>query len=282
MQNFIFVDETLDYNLSHTYELSIQVNLNGLSFCILDTVRNKYIALKHQNFSKDSDIDSIITEIEGLLAGDEFLSKKYKSVKLIWLSQKNTLIPNLFFSKENLKTYFEYNFKLDELDEIHFSKLSFIDAYSVYAIPNTIATVFTKHFSSVKFYNQQVPFLNYIFLKHHSEQSKVFVNINNGSLDIVILEKGKLLFNNSFAFKKDSDINYYIILIFVQFKLNREVNELILSGFIDRKTSTFKNLQKFIKHIKFEKIIEEYTFSYTFDKIPDHTFTTLFNLHTCE
>jgi len=43
MQNVAFVDETLDINLTQLYHLSIQSDLNGLSFCILDPVRNKYI-----------------------------------------------------------------------------------------------------------------------------------------------------------------------------------------------------------------------------------------------
>ncbi|MFP4019583.1 MAG: DUF3822 family protein, partial [Bacteroidales bacterium] len=47
MRDFSFADETLDLNRSSSYILSIQIYLNGFSFSILDTVRNKYSLLKH-------------------------------------------------------------------------------------------------------------------------------------------------------------------------------------------------------------------------------------------
>ncbi len=52
MQDFAFIDETLDINLTQSYKLSIQVSLNGLSFCILDQLQGKYIVFSHKNFEK--------------------------------------------------------------------------------------------------------------------------------------------------------------------------------------------------------------------------------------
>lgn len=282
MQNFIFIDETLDKNITHTYELSIQAGLNGLSFCVLDITRNKYITLAHQNFTRFSNIEDSVSEIEKIIKKTDLLNRTYKTVKLIWISPKNTLIPTPLFTQESLKTYFEYNHQLDELDEIHFHKLTYIDASSVYTIPNTMANLFIKQFPSIKIFNQQVPFLNNIILKHHTEQTNVFVNIHDEFIDIALIEKGKLLFYNNFPFKNDSDISYYILFIFDQFKLNKEINELIFSGFIEKNKGGYKNIQNFIKHIKFEKLPEEYTYSYTFNKIPAHSFSNLFNLHSCE
>ena len=109
MQDFAFVDETLDINITQSYYLSIQVSLNGLSFCILDPVRNKYIALSHQNFETDLIFDDFLNTIEEYIEKNELLNHTFKSTKLIWLTNKNTLIPNSFFKKENLKKSCEYN-----------------------------------------------------------------------------------------------------------------------------------------------------------------------------
>jgi len=51
MHNISLIDETLDKNLTANYNLSIQVSLDGFSFCIKDLIRNKYIVLKHIDFS---------------------------------------------------------------------------------------------------------------------------------------------------------------------------------------------------------------------------------------
>jgi len=282
MQNFAFIDETLDINLTQSYFLSIQVNLDGLSFCILDPVREKYIAFSNINFQKDLAIDDFYNALEKYLQKDELLSQNYKHTKLIWLSSKNTLIPNSYFKKENLKKYFEFNQKLDDLDEIHFNELKYIDAYSIFTIPNQIANIFIKQFPKICFYNQQAPFIENNLLKYHSESKKVFANINSNFIDLSIIEKGKLLLYNNFAYKTEADIIYFVLYVFDQFKLNTQETELILSGFIHKESKLYSKLSEFISHIKFDKPTEDFAFSYTFKKIPQQSFINLFNLHLCE
>lgn len=282
MQDFAFVDETLDINITQSYYLSIQVSLNGLSFCILDPVRNKYIALSHQNFETDLIFDDFLNTIKEYIEKNDLLNHTFKSTKLIWLTNKNTLIPNSFFKKENLKKYFEFNQKLDDLDEIHYKKLKYVDAYSIFIVPNQIANIFIKQFPDLNFYNQQMPFIEHTLFKYHSELKKVFVNINDEFIDMSITENGKLLFYNNFVYKTESDIIYFIMYVFDQFNLNTENTELILSGFIDKKTSIYSKLKGFISHMRFNKLSEDFSYSYTFNQVPPQSFTNLFNLHLCE
>lgn len=282
MQNFAFVDETLDINITQSYYLSIQVSLNGLSFCILDPVRNKYIALSHQNFETDLAFDDLLNTIENIIKKDDLLSHSYKSTKLIWLSNKNTFIPSSYFNKKNLKKYFEFNQKLDDLDEIHFKELKYVDAYSIFIVPNQIANIFIKQFPDLNFYNQQIPFIEHTLFKYHSESKKVFVNVNDEFIDLSITENGKLLLYNNFVYKTESDMIYFIMYVFDQFNLNTENTELILSGFIDKKESIYSKLKGFISHMRFDKLSEDFSYSYTFNQVPPQSFTNLFNLHLCE
>lgn len=282
MQDFAFIDETLDINLTHTYILSIQVSLNGLSFCILDPVQEKYIVFSHKNINPELSFNDFLDNIEEYIRKTDLLNHNFKNVKFIWLSSKNTLIPNVYFKKENLKKYFEFNQKLDDLDEIHFNELKFIDAYSVYVVPNQIATIFSKHFPGTIFYNQQVPFIEHSLLKYHSETKKVFVNVNDNFIDIILTANGKLLLYNNFAFKTEMDLIYFIMYVFNQKKLNIETTEVVLSGLIDKKSAAFIKLKEFFQHLKFDKLPEEFTYSYTFNQIPHHSFLNLFNLQLCE
>lgn len=282
MQNFAFVDETLDINLTQSYYLSIQVNLNGLSFCILDPVREKYIALHHTNFKRDLIFDDYLDELEKYIQATELLNQEFKAVKLIWLSDKNTLIPNSYFDKDKLKSYFEFNQKLDDLDEIHFTELKYVDAYSVFVLPNQVANIFSKQFKNISYYNQQIPFIDQALFKHHTDSKKVIVNINTEFIDICIIEDGKLLLYNNFVYKTESDLLYFILYVFDQFNLDTQHTELFLNGRIEKNSSLYNQLHKFIKQLKFDKLPGEFSYSYTFNKIQAHTFTNLFNLHNCE
>ncbi|MDA3953866.1 MAG: DUF3822 family protein [Bacteroidales bacterium] len=282
MQDFAFIDETLDINLTRSYYLSIQLSLDGLSFCILDPVRKKYIAFSHKIFDTDLSFDDYLNTIEEYLAKNDLLNQEYKISKLIWITNRNTLIPDSYFKPDNLKKYFEFNQKLDDLDEIHFNKLKYIDAYSIFAIPNQIANIFIKQFPGLKFYNQQTPFINRNLFKYHSESIKVFVNINDIFIDICLTKNGKLLLYNNFTYKTDPDIIYYIMYVFKQFDLNPENIELILSGLVDKKSSVYSNLKDFIGQVKFDKLSEDFSYSYTFNKNLSHSSTNLFNLQSCE
>lgn len=282
MQDFAFVDETLDINLTQSYYLSIQVNLDGLSFCILDPVREKYIAFSHKNFEKDLIFDDYLNLVEKYIQSSDLLSYRYKNIKLIWLSGKNTLIPNSYFKEQNLKRYFEFNQKLEDLDEIHFNELRYVDAYSVYTIPTQLANIFIRQFSKIDFYNQQIPFIEQALFKYHSDSKKVFVHVNDKFIDICITENGKLLLYNNFSYKAEMDIIYFILYVYDQFNINTENTELIISGFIKKKDSLYQKLKEFIPHLKLDKLTDSFSYSYTFNKIPSHSFTNLFNLQLCE
>ena len=282
MQDFAFIDETIDINLTQSYKLSIQACLSGLSFCVLDPVRNKYIALIHQNFDKELEFDNLLDKIEEYLNKNDILNNQFKSVKLIWVSNKNILIPSVLFSDQNLKKYFEFNQSLNDLDEIHFKELKYSETYSVYTIPNQIANIFINKYSNIKFYNQQIPFLNHTLFKYHSETSKVFIHVNDDFFDLAITKNGKLLLYNNFIYKNELDMIYYIMYAFDRFKFNTETTELILSGIISKESSAYIKIKDFIRQIKFDKLPDDFSYSYTFNEIPHHTYTNLFNLNHCE
>ncbi len=282
MQDSLFVDETFDINLTQSYNLSIQSNLNGLSFSILDPVRNKFIALVHNNFSKDLIFNDLLNTIEVYIKKNELLNCSYKNVKIIWLSNKNTLIPADYFNKEDLRKHFEFNQKLDDLDEIHYKQIKIIDSYSIYTVPNQIANIFNRQFPGINFYNQQIPFIIYSLYKYHSGSKKIFINLSEEFIDISITQTGELLFYNNFIYKTESDIMYFIMYVLEQFKSSDENIEIILSGNITKKSGLFLMLKEHYDHIKFLKSPEDYSYSYTFSTIPLHSFSNLFNLNFCE
>lgn len=281
MHEFAYIDETFDLNLTQSYKLSIQVNLNGLSFCILDPVQNKFIALVGFKFKYD-EFNNYLNKLEKLLSKDELLKLNYKQVQLLWLSPKNTIVPNKFFEQDHIKNHFEFIHKMDELDELHFNDILLIDSKSIFAIPNQVATIFSRKYPKIKFYNQQSPFIEHILKKYHSTHKKVFLNINQQFIDIAITVNEKLILYNNFHYKSDMDIIYFAMNIYNQYKNQTGNTEVFASGLIDKKSEIFKNLIKFIPQLKFDKPTTEYAYSYTFNKLPHHQFINLFNLINCE
>ena len=73
-------DETLDINATENYELSVQVVLMNLSFCILDTLRNKFVLLRSYEPEDNSRFDPY--RLNEIIRKDDFLTRHYKKTCL--------------------------------------------------------------------------------------------------------------------------------------------------------------------------------------------------------
>lgn len=281
MHDFAYIDETLDINLTLSYQLSIQLSLNGLSFCLYDPVQNKYIALVHKNFSY-IEFNDFLNQLEDFIIHDELLKESYKSVKLMWTTSKNTLIPVDIFTPKDVKTQFEFTQKMDDLDELHYNQVKYIDTISIFTIPNPLANIFSRNFQNIQFYNQQCSYINHIFSKYHSGLKKIFVSIKKNFFDIVVTEESKLILYNSFHYKTDLDMIYYVMNVYNQHNNKTNNTDIILSGLIHKKSESYQKLKEFVPHIKFDKHPEDFSYSYTFNKLPNNSFINLFNLNHCE
>jgi len=282
MHDITFLDETLDVNQTNNYHISIQCQLNGFSFSVLDTLNNKYVALKNFMFQRDLPEDMYYEKVEDIVADEEFFSKKYKSSSLIYATRKITLLPDKFFDVDHLKNYFKLNHDLDELDELHYNRIHKTNIYSIYAVPNYIATTFVQRLPGMKFYSQITPMLFPVYSQLKQNKLSVRVNLNLDFLDIAVISSNKLILFNTFSFESESDIIYYLLLIYKKLNLKPVETELIVSGEIPKGSPLPELIKKFFKKVKYAKPNPEYTYSYTFSDIPSYTFVNLLNLHSCE
>ncbi|MCD6565761.1 MAG: DUF3822 family protein [Bacteroidales bacterium] len=281
MYEFAFLDETLDINTTQSYHLSIQVSLNGFSFSILDTVRNKYVALKNYPLDKQKGIPE--DQLRDIFKKDEFLTRKYKSSSYFYITDKSTLVPSPLFNKDKIKEYLMFNHPLEEHNKIFYNQIKNAGTYTVYSIPVNICEILDKQFPGIKNYHQSVPFIEQILLKNQPGEFdfSAFINVTPGIFDIAVSQSKKLILYNQFRFRNENDFIYFVLNIFEQLKLSPEKTLLLLSGEITKTSKYYESLKKYIKSIRFEKRDNQFTYSYTFNQIAEHTFIPLQNLYSC-
>lgn len=283
MENIQCIDETLDLNSTNLYHLSIQVSLDGFSFCILNSVNNKFIVLKHFPFDYKINPDIIFEKVERIISKEELLNKKYKSVNAIYKSRKYTIIPSELFEIKNAKLYFENNHILSDLDELHYFKLKSIEATTLFAIPNQIANPIVNKFEDCKIYHHIYPLIEEALKAslQNPDNKFIYLNINNSYFDIISVLGGKLLMHNSFKYVTDNDILYYILFIIKQ--LNWNVSELNLQviGNISKNKSIYKLLSSQFDHTKIIQLDKNYIYSYKLNNINTNEFNNLLKLNSC-
>jgi hypothetical protein len=92
MHELNVVDETFELKLAKEYHISIQVGLDGFSFCILDIRRDKYIVLRHIPLIVGKP-NFLSRKIETIFDQEEILNAAYQSVSITYSTNKATLIP---------------------------------------------------------------------------------------------------------------------------------------------------------------------------------------------
>ncbi len=281
--DIVFIDETFDLNQTKNYHISIQAGLNGYSFSVLDPFRNKYILLKHIAFREDLTPLLLEEKIADIQDNDEFLTCEYKSVLFSYQSPKYTLIPGPLFNSDKLRTYFEFNHYLDDLDEIHYNMLRSTDACNIFVVPAELSGIVSRSFGNVNFFHQVTPMVENGLVNRggKSPQKVALVNIYGNYADVLVIEGERLLLCNTFPWKNDDDLVYFILYVYEQLKLKGSETPLIISGEMQKNSKVYQMLKSYIRNTGFEKRNDYFIYSYTFNDVESHRFINLFNLRLC-
>jgi hypothetical protein len=272
-------DETLDINSTENYEISVEVSPGSLSFCLLDTIRNKFIMLRssqpdNNRFYTAEDISEIINK-------DDFLTKKYKKINIIMLSPKFTLIPSPLFDPGKKDDYFSFNHVSSESDIILNNKLSDPDSFLVYTVSKPFYDLVKNKWPGVHPFHHLKPLLEQVCGSgKNSGENYIHVHIEQDFFNLIYYCHNALRFCNSFKYRYTSDILYYILNIFNSMDIKQE-ETVYLSGQTERYDDLFSNLALYIRNIKFAEPSGIFTFSYVFNEIGLHKYLNLFSVANC-
>ena len=281
MQDLNLLDETFDKNQTLHYNLSIQVDLHGLTFCMLDTVRNKYTGLRHYALDGLTDWRDV-SALSKILETDDILKLQFKNTCFMIVDGKNTLVPLEYFDNNQIAEIFTLNHTLDNSSEILYNSLAHALAANIFSMPIQVKSAFKHVFPDIKAFNSISPFIeNLIHESGRSYRKKCFVSIHSNTIDIGIASQKTLEFFNTFAYREKSDIVYFILSVMEKFELPVLTSEIHFSSDMESNENIYEFLGQYINHIKFIRPGEHFSFSYIFDDAYITRFANLFNLALC-
>jgi hypothetical protein len=241
-------------------KLSIQVSLNGLSFCVFDTIINKVLISNTVIFEKNQVIEA---QLWKTFLNNTILSKPYDEIVILHENSINTFVPKPLFDKNNIASYLQYNVKVFETDFFAYDELINYDINNVYVPFININNFLLDQFESFDYKNANSVLVQKILDKSKNiDEKQVFVNVTENHFEIVIVKNQDLLFFNSFEYKTPEDFIYYILFTFEQLQLNPELVPIRLLGKISREDSLFKIAYKFIRNCD---LLDVTNYSKTYD-----------------
>lgn len=272
------IDEALNKDAADTYHLSIQLGLDGFSFCILDVKRNKYLSLASFTFQKVFNYQQLSTTVEELVKENELLKKKYKTISVSLVNNKSTLVPNPLFDQKKLAEYLKFNAEFDTSYNITSEQLKNSDTRNIFAVPKIIEKTIYRLFPRAKILHHSTSLIESLITNYKNTNQKIlFVNVHLSTFEVVLLEGKHLIFYNSFHYESSEDFIYYLLFVCEQLKLNPENLKLILLGEVEKNAAIYAILYKYVRNIVFAERNDTFEYAYRFNEIPGHFYYNLLN-----
>ena len=283
MHDICFIDKSFDPEQSNLFHLSIQICLDGFSFAVLDIPKGKYTVLKSTKFflKRPRLLNMHVREV---VSQDELLGLKYKSVEIIYATEKFTLVPQAFFHHGYSEKYFGFNQEAEKgyiIDKTLFAKA---EAWCIFTIPENLKDYLTHTFPKATLRHNLFSLIERSLKenKNFPDRKQVHLNFFKSNFELIVISGTKLLLGNQFNYSGENDVLYYVLYIFDQLKLSPDTTELVLHGQLPPADSLYQSLRKYIRKSVFAVPSSLYNYSYTFDQQPGHYFTTLLDLYKCE
>ncbi|RKS14047.1 DUF3822 family protein [Flavobacterium sp. 120] len=258
-------------------KLSIQVSLTGLSFCCFDTLNSTVTSFNEVHFETFHKA----TKIEDLFA-DAFrdhpeLKDSYDEILVIHNNNLSTFVPEPLFDENFLGSYLQYNTKVFETDFFAFDEIPNYQMNAVYIPYVNINNFFIDQFGAFDYKHANSILVSKLLIaSKNKDEKKMFVHINTGHFEIIVVQNQKLLLFNSFDYNTPEDFLYYILFTAEQLNLNPENFPLELIGNIDPESDYYKIAYKYIRNVSLIDV-EDLRWNNYFSEAENRNHFILFN-----
>ncbi len=233
-------------------ELSIQIHLNGLSFCILNRTSNTIEFLNTIEFKQKLTPFDALNRLKDELSANTVFSEEFDAVLVIHQNELATLVPKALYSENHKADYLKFNSKILRTDFITEDEIAINDSINVYVPYVNINNYIFETFGEFVYKHSSSILIDTILQKTKVEETpEVYININNSTIELLVVEKGQLLLFNVFEYNSKEDFIYYILFVFEQLKLDAETTPVILSGSVNKDDTIYTILYTYVRHISF-------------------------------
>ena len=243
-------------------ELSIQISLSGLSFCVLDSDSNTITSLKSETFAVKKTPVDLLDAIKHLFNTDSDLQHSFSKVTVIHVNEWSTLVPKPLFKEEALADYLKFNTKILKTDFITFDDIVQNDILTIYVPFTNINNYIFDQFGSFTYKHYSTVLIEQLLtFEKHASTSKVYINISNTAFEVIVFNTGTLALFNTFQYQTKEDFIYYLLFTLEQLQLNPETVEAVFLGQITKENELYQIAYKYIRNVSFGNRMDTFAFA---------------------
>ena len=210
--------------------LTLSVGLNSISLSVFDLASGELIKFDKSNFNNPLSIDNLLNVLKDILNKNELDFKKFENIKLLQQNNLSVLVPGELYSEKQKRTYLKYNTQIRNDDFIAVDNLNNLKIKNIYIPYININNYLVDLFKNIEYFHYDTELLNKLYKIRRNEE--FFVHVDNRQIKIIVFEKDKLNFFNSYEIDNSSDIIYYVLLVLKEKKLNIKCARILSFFFI--------------------------------------------------
>lgn len=228
--------------------LVIHINESWVIFCLFNN--KKLSSLNKVRFLHKKKSNFILKTIKKYIKS--FSKENIPSeVKLIYYNRTSTLVPSDLFDPKNSLNYMKYNTSI-RIDDIAANDHVLNNEINNVYIPNIdINNFIFEKFKTFDFYHYSSLIIEKISNDFAEKFGKrVFVNVNDGFIDILYFKDKKLEFYNSYDYNSIDDVLFYLLFCFSELKLNPDEIHTVFSGSIDFDSKLYELIYTYVRNVE--------------------------------
>ncbi len=231
-------------------KLSIQVSLNGLSFCVADTVSHKIAYSDNVIFPDQLNIIEVEAELDILFKKHELTNKQFDEVTVVHRNTLFGLVPKALFDPNSLPDYLKFNARIFATDTIAYDEVENQDMVNVYVPYANINNYVYDIFGEFTFLHNGTVMIQSLLNGYGNHKEPIcYAHVTKRQLDICVIRQKNLLLYNSFLYETKEDFAYYLLFVLEQLELNADQVSVKLFGAIEEDHPVFQLCHNYIKNI---------------------------------
>ncbi len=245
------------WRMSESYYMSIQLSLDGLSFCILDPVTNVFHSLTEVSFDKE---DVNFAQQEQYILSCPDMQRKFRKVLICIDSPAFSLMPTSLYDESHMRSVLAMTgINVANDDKILRNNIELANSTTAFTIPNFL----------------------YFFLKNQfALGTQMNVAFSTNDMTVVVAKDNELLLCNRFYCKEPLDYVYMLLYIADQLSLDIKTTQVTVHGRVSSDDIRIRQLRKFIRFIRMAPAPQYFSYGFA---IPEqaHRYNTLFLMPLC-
>ena len=272
--------ETINNSSKKFRKLSIQVSLNGLSFCVWDSVANHMLVSENIIFQKELTPYGLQKELKSVCEKHGIGNTTFSDIIVIHRNNLFSLVPKSLFDKNELANYLKFNAKILANDHLAYDELENFDMVNVYVPFVNINNYIFELFGEFVYKHSGTVMVESLLNNHLGVQNTIcYAHITESQMELTVLSNRRLLLYNSYDFVTKEDFMYYLLFTIEQLQLDTESIALKLFGAVEEGDDLYNLCYQYVRDVSiFEPSVPIIDFELEETELETIDFTVLSSL----